>query len=351
MGVFDTAAVERETARDDRGKRVYSFLSAIASCYAKYDTKGNPYGPMWQLADGSRTFMVEDLTTSELLTLKEILEEITDPEFRARIGDVLWLSCRDYKAAQVAIQAFIESARRLEADDLWPTFITRLERALQLVATLGFGKELHQSVVAEVESTISRYELSPESGALCARLMRLLLDQNQGDYARYGALAEKLARSYSESKIWHFAEEYWDVAARWHRRASKAADEQRCQLEGAEILISKAEDNLIGENPSYGFAAHWMSSGVEALRRAKAAPERVEEVHKRTLELQQLALTELKTIELNIDSMPQLKEAEEKCIESARAHVQGHLWLDAFGRSRFNSFQRELLTPGAILLY
>src|ERR1035437_9438355 len=75
MGVFDTAAAELETAGDDRGKRVYSFLSAIASCYANYDTKGNPYGPMWQLANGNRTFMIEDLTTSELTTLKEILEE------------------------------------------------------------------------------------------------------------------------------------------------------------------------------------------------------------------------------------------------------------------------------------
>lgn len=335
MGAFKAATAERETAGDDLGKRVYSFLSAIASCYANYDTKGNPYGPMWQSVDGSRTFTPEDLTAAELTTLKEILDEVADPEYRARIGDILWVCSRDYKAAQVAIRAFIDSARRLETDDLWPSFVKRLERALQLAATLGFGKELHQEVVAEVEAVIARYEANPKSGVLCARLMRLLQSQNQGDYARYSALAEKLALSFSGSKVWHFAEEYWEVAERWHRRASNATDAQRCQLEGAEILIAKAEDNLVSDKPSYGFAAHWMSSGVEALRRAKAAPERVAEIHNKTLDLQRLALTELKTIELDVDAMPQMKEAEQKCIESARAHVQGHSWIDALRRFAF----------------
>ncbi|WP_423839081.1 DUF4209 domain-containing protein [Trichlorobacter lovleyi] len=334
MAVFDKAAAEQGAAGDDRGKRVYSFLSAVASCYANYDQKGNPYGPMWQTVKG-RTFTPEDLTASELDILSEILNDIADPEYRARIGDILWIRRRDYKAAQTAIRAFIESAHRLETDDLWPTFVTRLQRALQLAATLGFGKELHQEVVAEVEATIARYESNPKSGVLCARLMRLLLDQNQGDPAKYSALSESQARHFSKVKEWHFAEEYWEVAERWHRRATNITEAQRCQLAGAEILIARAEDNLAGDKPSYGFAAHWMSSGVEALRRAKADPARVAEIHQKTLELQKLALTELKTVQLNIDANPQLKEAEEKCIESARAHVRGYPWVDAFRRFAF----------------
>lgn len=334
MTVFDKSAAEQDAAGDDRGKRVYSFLSAIASCYANYDQKGNPYGPMWQTAQG-RTFTPEDLTAPELDTLAEILNDIADPEYRARVGDILWIVRRDYKAAQTAIRAFIESARRLETDDLWPTFVTRLQRALQLAATLGIGKELHQEVVAEVEAVISRYESNPKAGVLCARLMRLLQSQNQGDYARYSALAEKLARSFSELKVWHFAEEYWEVAERWHRRASNAAEAQRCQLEGAEILVAKAEDNLVSDKPSYGFAAHWMSAGVEALRRAKADPQYIAAVHQRMLELQRLALTELKTIELDTSTLSQMEDAQRRCSESAQAHVSGYPWQDAFRRFAF----------------
>lgn len=335
MGAFESASAEREAAGDDLGKRVYSFLSAIASCYANYDTKGNPYGPMWQSVDGSRTFTPEDLTASELTTLKEILDEVADPEYRARIGDILWVCSRDYKAAQVAIRAFIDSARRLETDDLWPSFVERLERALQLAATLGIGKELHQEVVAEVEAVIARYEANSKSGVLCARLMRLLQSQNQGDYARYSALAEKLAHYFSGSKVWHCAEEYWEVAERWHRRASNATDAQRCQLEGAEILIAKAEDNLTSASPRYGFAAHWMGQGVEALRQAKADPTRIAEVHTRFLDLQRLALSEMKAVEIGYDNIAGIHDAEAKAAKRSQSLVRGLSFEEALRRFAF----------------
>lgn len=335
MGVFESAGADREASGDDRGKRVYSFLSALASCAANYDSKGNPYGPMWQSVDGSRTFTAEDLTASELAILKELLEEVVDPEFRARIGDILWVCSRDYKAAQVAIQAFIDSARRLETDDLWPSFLKRLERALQLSATLGFGKELHLKVVAEVEAVIARFESNLKSGFLCARLMRLLLDQNQGDYARYSTLAEQLARSFTAAKDWLKVEEYWEVAERWHRKASNVIDEQRCQLEGAEALIAKAEDNLESEKPSFGFAAHWMGQGVEALRRAKASPSRISEVHTRFLDLQRSALSEMKAIEIGYDKIPRYQDAKAKAVERSQSIVRGYSFTEAISRFAF----------------
>lgn len=335
MGAFDAAAKDQETAGDDRGKRVFSFLSAIASCCGNYDSKGNPYGPMFQLVDGSRTFTPEDLTESDLAALKDILEETTDPEFRARIGDILWVCRRDYKAAQVAIRAFIESAQRFENDDVWPLFVERLRRALQLAATLGFGKALHLEIVADVVAAIARHELRPSSGALCARLMRLLLSQGQGDPAVYGALAERIARSFMGTKEWLQAEEYWEVAEHWYRKGGKESDEQRCQLEGAETLIAKAEDNLTSASPSYGFAAHWMGQGVEALRQAKADPKRIADVHTRFLDLQRSALSEMKAVDIGYDDIAGIRDAEAKAGERSQTLVRGYPFEEALRRFAF----------------
>ena len=335
MGVFDIAAAERDAAGDDRGKRVFSFLSALASCCSVYDTKGDPYMPMLQLVDGRRTFMLEDLAESDLTTMKDILEDIVDPEFRARVGDFLWICSKDYKAAQVAIRAFIESALRFEDDELWPMLAERLKRALQLAATLGFGKTQHIEVVADVEAVINRHESRPSSGALCARLMRILLSQGKGDAAMYGALAERLARSFLATKEWHHAEEYWEIAELWYRKKGDAADEQRCQLEGANTLIAKAEDNLTSANPSYGFAAHWMGQGVEALRRAKADPELIAKIHFRFLELQRSALSEMKAVEIGYDDIVGFHDAEVKAIERSQALVKGLPFEEALRRLAF----------------
>lgn len=335
MGVFDTAATEKEAAGDELGKRVFTFLSALASCCSVYDTKGNPYRPMFQLVDGRRTFMLEDLTGSDLTTLKDVLEDIADPEFRARVGDILWICRKDHKAAQVAIRAFVESAQRFENDDEWPHCVERLKRALQLAATLGLGKTLHLEIVGEVEAAITRHESRPTAGALCARLMHLLLSQGQGDPAVYGALAERLARSFLATKEWLHAEEYWEIAEHWYRKKGETADEQRCKLEGADTLIAKAEDNLTSANPSYGFAAHWMGQGVEALRQAKADPVRITEVHTRFLDLQRSALTEMKAVDFDFDKIPGIRDAQAKAVERSQTLVYGYPFFEALRRFAF----------------
>ena len=90
--------------------------------------------------------MPEDLAKSDLDTLAGILDEIKDPEFRARVADVLWVSRKDYKAAQKSVEAYIESSRALETGDMWPPFAERLQRAMQMGAQLGWSKPFHPCV-------------------------------------------------------------------------------------------------------------------------------------------------------------------------------------------------------------
>lgn len=331
VGVFESAAKNQEEAGDDRGKRVFSFLSAISSCCSNYDDKGNPYRPRAQWIAGSRTFIPDDLIESDLTTMKGILEETSDPEFRARIGDILWVRCRDYSAAQVAIKAYIESADRFENDEYWPSLVERLKRAAQLAAMLGFGKAHHIEVVSKVEAVIARHESRLTSGALCARLIHLLLSQGQGDMSQYGALSERLAQSFIELKEWHHAEEYFEVAEQCYRKAAKEIDGMRCRLGLAETLIAKAEDKLIGENPQLGFAAHWMGQGVEALRRAKADTSRIAEIHARFLELQRAAVSEMKPIEVDFGKIPSFEEARSISIEKSQELVRGQSFDAALG--------------------
>ena len=69
--------------------------------------------------------------------------------------------------AELAVDAFLETAEKVKTDDLWPPYTERLERAAQLAARLGFGKSLHQKVVATVEQAITEFEGNSKSGLLC----------------------------------------------------------------------------------------------------------------------------------------------------------------------------------------
>ena len=333
--VLGKRSSELDAAGDDLGCRVFALLHVVASFLPRFDSKGNPFGPFE--TDGSwRSLIAEDLTDFDLEALKGIYEEVGDPEFRARISDVLWECKRDYKAANVAVHAYIESARILETPDLWPSFVERLERAAQLSAKLGFGKSLHQMVLAEIEAVIERFENVPESGRLCTRLMRLLFNHEAGDSTRYSALAEKWAEDLAARQEWNFSSEYWSTAEMWFRKAGLQADAQRCALRAAECMISKAEGILAGARPSKGSAAHWMAVGLAGLRQARADKDRVAHVHQRLLDLQAEARTELHPLEMDPEqTMPGFREKEKEVQEAARAHVSGFPFEGAVERLAF----------------
>ena len=321
--IFINCAKECEATGDVIGRQVYALLNVVASFHPNYDSTGNPYGPMWSNFNGQRSLMAEDLADDDLQALNGILEEIEDPEYRARIGDVLWETRRDYKAAQIAVIALLESAHLLKTDGLWTPYTTRLERAAQLSARLGFGKPLHNKVIATVKAAINEFEGNLKSGLLCHCLMTIAFKHDAAETTQFAALSEKLAASFEAEGNSDFSAHYWQLAINWHRKAKNAGDLQRCQLAEAECLVAKAEKSLVENKLGASYAAHWMGRGLEALRQAKANPKRINEIHRRFLDLERMSLADMKPLNPNFDMIPGFRESEKKVQEAAIEHVRG----------------------------
>jgi hypothetical protein len=213
--------------------------------------------------------------------------------------------------------------------DAWVDYVKRLDRAAQIASKRGFEAE-RAAVLKAVESGIAEFEHGPTPGLVCNRLMSILLLLEEGDTVRYGALSEKLAMHFKSVGNWHFSENYWQLAERWHRMAKRDADVQRCQLEAAECNISNAEAGI--EKNGALFAAHWLSRGLIALRQARAPKARVVEIHQRLLEVQNLSLSELKTIELSEEQLPGMRENREETQAAVAAEMAGHDIQEALRR-------------------
>jgi hypothetical protein len=136
--IFAAKAKALSDAGDKRGASVFRLLANVASFWPNYDDPAKPFRPAFvDYQTGKRSLVPEDLAKSDLEVLAGILDEIKDPEFRARVADVLWVSRKDYKAAQKAVEAYIESSQGLESGDMWPPFFERLRRAWAGVLTLS----------------------------------------------------------------------------------------------------------------------------------------------------------------------------------------------------------------------
>ena len=323
-------AASLKQAGDDRGSRVYRLLSAVASYWPNYDDNASPYRA-WMIMDGKRSAIPDDLAPSDLGALSGIFQEIHDPEFRARVGDVLWICPpKNYKAAQVAVDAYIESARILEAGEFWSPSVERLWRSRQIGGQLGRSNPFHQKAIQAIEDAISRHEAS-DASLRCARLMHLLLADGAGDAKRYSQLAETMALKMEAMPNWHFAREYWQLHGAWNAKGGKQEEARIAQLKIANTYIKLAEGFTTAAQPSFLGASHWMDKAVHTLREAKADAAEIEQTHKRLLDFQKRGMSEMQTIRIPNEGSD-LEEKLEQSAQAAAALVKGQSFEDAILR-------------------
>jgi hypothetical protein len=328
-------AASLEEAGDDKGSRVFRLLSTVASYWPNYDDDTSPYRP-WMVWEGKRSAIPEDLTQADLETLTGILNEIRDAEFRARVADVLWICPpKNYKAAQLAVDAYIESARTLERGELWSPSVERYWRARQIGGQLGRFKPHHQKAVQAIEDTIARHEAN-DTSLRCARLMHLLLADTVGDAVRYAHLSETLAVKMEAASNWHFAREYWQLHGGWSAKGGKQENARLAQLKIANTYVKLAEGFITGAHPSFLGASHWMAKAVYTLREAKADAVDIETAHQRLLDFQKRGMSEMQTIQVPHEGSD-LQEKLEQSAKAAAELVKGHSIEDAVLRLAYVS--------------
>jgi hypothetical protein len=73
----------------------------------------------------------------------------------ARVADLVWIRKRDHHCAEIAIDAYLQSASVLESGPVFEFSVHRLERALRLAALLS-NEALFEKVVKEIYQMIAR---------------------------------------------------------------------------------------------------------------------------------------------------------------------------------------------------
>jgi len=319
---FCAKVAETEQAGDDKALNVYRMLVRVTCIAFKLDTPDTPLGPPDRL---------DSIAEPELALLAGLVPDISDPEMRARVADILWLrnygenGKRDYRMAHLAVTAYLASARRLEDPENWTHTVERVERAVQLAASLGRSpkNQPYVDVIAYVEEVLDRYQ-GDDPLFLSARMMELLQERQQGDPAKYAALAEKAARRAEREHVRYRAREYWERKARWHELAEDDEQRRAALIAAAETYISEGEDRIGAPRGGYLAATTFYQQGIEALRRIGGMQERAKDLQKILLAYQQKSVSEMGHI--NVEGSV---ENFDEYIARARAHVRERPLSDA----------------------
>ena len=327
-------AQELQDIGDERGHNVFMLLASISSYRLNFDSPSEPYGSMKITVDGTRPSTPSDLSKTDLETLSSVIPTTANPEFKARIADIVWVCKKDYKSAQVAIDAYLASAQILESQDSWPPFTKRLHRALQIAAQIGKTGKYYRKVINVIELAIVKNEDS-DTSFLTVKLMEYLIENKEGNPSQYSIIAEKLATRALDAKNWDLACKCWECKVNWEKRSGNTIAEKDAKIKSAETFIKRAEWFADSKPASFIGASHWQSKAVQALRSACADPAMIENNHKKLFEYQSGISSEMKTIQIAPERIEGMKDEMDKLINNSMEYVQGQPFQQAILRFAF----------------
>ena len=313
---YATAFQERHAAMPNSG---WDVLGQVFGFHFDPGDAAKPFHPMLVM-DGKRSMIPDDLAADHLDGLSQTLRAVDDPEYRARVGDVLWLRRRDINAARDAVNAYMASASRLEDPEHWVPAMERYERAVRLARQIEPIGELPKRVLAHLEAHVLHYD-GQDPLYFSLKAMELLEEVRFGNFAALAEIAGKIAGAARASGDTERARSYFAVQARLLRRAGRSEDAEAALCHRAETFVADAE--AIEAAGSFISAHHFWQDAVKAFRERASLRARVPELRARLAEAGRQTLQEMKTVstgEIDI-------RAE---VELVQKHFRGLALDDAF---------------------
>ena len=304
---FFAKAHDADVAGEAEAQEIYTLLGYATSMMLKPNVPTEAFIPLSEM-QVSRSAIIDDFNENHLKFFGEIVFDILDPELRARIADILWVKKKDFRAAELAITAYLDSATILEDPIQWTKCADRIERAVRLAASLGRNTGHLDKVFSHIETVLDKYN-GEDPLFLSEKLMGLLLEFQRGNHTKYSALSEKLAKRAESYGDWRRARIYWETTARWHKLAKDADNERTARINAAETYVKDAEAAVNREPPSYTIAAAHQVRAIETYRRISGASERIEELHHTLLEYQEKSINERILISTETDLTDAVKMA------------------------------------------
>ena len=305
---------EAVTLGDEAMRKVFSELQSITDIHLPID-------------DSEPDFFYPFPPPDELVqAFTDMVPEIIDCDMRALIADAVQSYKRDHIMAQIAVDAYVESAIRLQDLQHWLHCASRLRRAVNIAATYGSKKKknpLLEKVLAEAERILVTYQgddprfLTETALVLLLRFPKRLSQETALVYASYAGNA---ARRAAADHDWHRARRYWQLQADWYQQYGDEVKKLNVLVAMVETYVSAAEDALQGSSP-YVNAASWIHSAIRAYNNLGGFQQRVQELQIVLDEYQQKSRSEYKPRMIVMDMSP--------FVSQAQSQVQGKSWQEA----------------------
>jgi hypothetical protein len=271
---------------------VYRFLGQLTSIELNSGDVERPLRP-GLIATTGRSSDISDFDEEAMEVIESLLGS-SIPAVRARCGEILWLRKKNYKAAIKAAEAYLEEYLAVYDGENWVQGIVGLSRGMSLARILGVRKPLFEKYAAFIQGQINALKDSCED-AHCASLIELLIDHHVGDPASLAAVAESIGCRLDNAGSDFLGRKYLDQAIVSLEQARDSENARRVKRLKGDSLVSLAERCAANSGQGFSSAAHHLAMGIECLRQGRDDIEKTKKLHKKLLEWQLNARSEMQT--------------------------------------------------------
>jgi len=306
---------KQDYAKKEGDKEFEEFMRLMWGVFSMYFQfkKDEPFGPLMTGPTG-RTLIAEDLTEEELLTLEGLLEITANPQFVARISDVLWIRRKNHKFAQKAVSAYLQSVDE-DKDDCWVPRSEWLKRAAQIAMQLGV-KANERDVVKN-----KLMELFDKGRKDCfivgqdywpSSLLDILVENKLvDDWDELGDKSVEIAKGFSVSPGCDAPRKYYRVAGVCYKNANKSDKEKAALIAIAKHWEDEAQSFKTPDGCDGFNLGHRLENAIHAYREA-GEKEKAEELVHDLKDANKIALSQMKVIKSPaIDAEPLIKIADD----------------------------------------
>lgn len=340
MGTLDKKLIEscKEALADVENKRFLDFLSSfkqrqnvakqagdkeleqlmrllwqVFSMYFQWG-KEQPFGPLMSGPQG-RTMIPEDLTEAEMKNLEEILTISINPQFVARISDVLWLRRRNHLYAKKATEAYLKAADEDKDNEMWVPRSEWLKRATQMAMELGEKAQERQIIKKKLLDLFEESKkncFNPEQDYWPSSILELLIENKLVDHwEELGDKVVEIAKGFPMSPGCDAPRKYYGLAAKCYSYASKPDKVKEMKIAIAKHWENEARSFKTPQGCDGLNLAHRLEKAIYAYREAGEKTKAEELVHE-LKEANKLTLSQMKVISTPpIDAAPLIKIADD----------------------------------------
>lgn len=271
-----------------------------------YNFEAGTYCPQMVLADGRRTFAMEDIDDNAVNILKDAAQAISPAWIKVQLNEIIWVKTMDRNYLNLAVAEFLEVFSDTFDENEWVDCFDTIRRAYRLSLKQGKRSDVFQKVRKAVGQAIRKMD-GNDPLFLSVNLIELDYENAEKEELNtYLELAEKIFERHlsGAQKNELLAEATFELYCNLLKRAKRGSDIQTAKIKMAQYYEMRADIELSGKVLGAIHRVIILLQKACKLYDRTADKEKILEIRKHIEELQRESMKSMASIPYKFDPTP-----------------------------------------------